>query len=272
MSQRAPLALIASLLTALAVVPLTLGAGTRAADYPFIDVTFHTGSPVTVTLSDGTPLGTQSGAPTVIAPGTYNLALTNPSYANNVQWDLAGPGVKLVTNMSYGEEPSEAWVEVFQPNSTYTYRDDLNPPAVWTFVTNNAAPVGSANSGSAGGTSTTPISSGKGGKAPSTDVVGSANPTVRGTLVGSVSATGRLTLTSGGKKVSTLPAGRYTFRLTDKSKKAGFNLQTIKQAAKSLTGIAFVGTKSVKVNLRAGQWLFYPTFVGKKSYFIVVSG
>ncbi len=272
MSQRASLAFIAFLLAALVVSPLTLGAGTRAADYPFIYVQFHSGSPVTVTEADGTPLGTQSGAPTVIAPGTYNLSLTNPSYANNVQWDLAGPGVKLVTTMSYGEEPSEAWVEVFQPNSTYTYRDDLNPPAVWTFVTNNAPPVGTANSGSAGaGTSTTPISSGKTGTASSNDVVGSANPAVRGTLVGSVASTGKLTLTSGGKSVTSLKAGQYVFKLTDRSRKAGFTLQAVKQSAKSLTGIAYVGTKSVKVNLKAGQWIFYPTFVGKKSYFIVVS-
>jgi hypothetical protein len=277
MSRRAPLALVAFLLATLVAVPLTLGTGlalgseTRAADYPFIDVTFHSGSPVTVTLADGTPLGTQTGVPTVIAPGTYNLALTNPSYANNVQWDLAGAGVKLVTNMSYGEEPSEAWVEVFQPNSTYTYRDDLNPPAVWTFATNNATPVGSANSGSAGGGSTGPISSGNNGKSSSTDVVGSANPAVRGTLLGSVSSSGKLTLSSSGKSVATLKAGEYTFKLTDKSKKAGFNLQAVKQSAKSLTGISYVGSKSVKVDLKAGQWIFYPTFVGKKSYFIVVS-
>lgn len=272
MSQRAPVALIAFLLAALVAAPLTLGSGTRVADYPFIYVQFHSGSPVTVTEADGTPLGTQSGAPTVIPPGTYNLSLTNPSYANNVQWDLAGPGVKLVTTMSYGEEPSEAWVEVFQPNSTYTYRDDLNPPAVWTFVTNNATPVGSPNSGSAGGGSTTtPLSSGKNGQTPSTDVVGSATPTVRGTLLGSVSVAGKLTLTSSGKPVATLKAGEYTFKLTDKSRKAGFNLQTVKQSAKALTGIAYVGSKSVKVNLKAGQWLFYPTFVGKKSYFVVTS-
>jgi hypothetical protein len=190
---------------------------------------------------------------------------------NNVQWDLTGPGVHLSTNMSYGEEPSEEWVEVFQANSTYTYRDDLNPPAVWTFVTNNAAPVGTANAGAAPGTSTTPISSGKNGKASSTDVVGSANPTVRGTLVAAVSAAGKLTLTSSGKSVTTLKAGEYKLELTDKSKKAGFNLQAVKQAAKTLTGLAYVGKKSVKVNLKAGQWIFYPTFVGKKSYFIVVS-
>ena len=82
---------------------------------------------------------------------------------------------------------------------------------------------------------------------------------------------GKLTLTSSGKPVATLKAGEYTFKLTDKSKKAGFNLQAVKQSAKSLTGISYVGAKSVKVNLKAGQWIFYPTFVGKKSYFIVVS-
>ncbi|HEX4520855.1 MAG TPA: hypothetical protein VH063_14835 [Gaiellaceae bacterium] len=270
MSRRASFALTALALLALVAVPATLGASTRVADYPFFYVQFHTG-PVVMTAPDGSQIGTTSAAPTVIAPGTYNLAFTNPSYVNDVQWDLTGPGVHLSTNMSYGEEPSEEWVEVFQPNSTYTYRDDLNPPAVWTFVTNNAAAVGSANSGTAPGTSTTPISSGKTGKASSTDVVGSANATPRGTLVATVGATGKLTLTSSGKPVKSLKAGEYTFKLTDKSKKAGFNLQAVKQTGKTLTTTTYVGKKSVKVNLKPGQWIFYPTFVGKKSYFIVVS-
>jgi len=37
------------------------------------------------------------------------------------------------------------------------------------------------------------------------------------------------------------------------------------------SGAAFVGKRSLSVTLSAGQWFFYPTFVGKKSYFIVIS-
>ena len=126
---------------------------------------------------------------------------------SDVQWHLAGPGVNLVTNMSYGEEPSESWVETFLPSSTYTYRDDNRPGAVYTFQTTSTALVGTQGSGQAPLTSTTPQASSKTGKANSTDVVGSGVATVRGTLLGTVSAAGKLSLTSGGKTVSTLKAG-----------------------------------------------------------------
>ena len=38
-----------------------------------------------------------------------------------------------------------------------------------------------------------------------------------------------------------------------------------------MTGTTFVGKRSVTLDLRAGQWFFYSTFVGKKTYFIVVT-
>ena len=271
MLQRAPFALTALALLGLGLVPTTLGSHARSADYPFIYVVFHAQGqgPVTVTLGDGTPVGTLSGAPTVIPPGTYNVSISDPSFNATQTWDLAGPGVKLVTNMSYGEEASEAWVESFQANATYTYRDDLNPGPVWTFVTSNAPPVGTANSGSAPGGSTTTT----GGKAPSIDIVGSGTSSVpfRGTLLGAVSSTGKLALTTGGKPVRTLKAGEYTFKVTDKSKKAGFEVQEVARSGKAVTGTSFVGTRSAKIDLEAGQWFFYPTFVGKKTYFIVVT-
>jgi hypothetical protein len=274
MSQRVSV-LISVVAVVLLAVPSALGATRRAADYPQIFVTFNSGSTLTVTLGDGTPLGTSGGAPTVIAPGTYNFSLTDPTYVSDVQFDLVGPGVKLVSNMSYGEEPSETWVETFAPGSIYTWRDDMRPSTVWTFVTSNSASVGSANSGSAGaGSSTTPISSGKTGKASSTDVVGSgikpAAP-LRGTLLGAVSSAGKATLTFGGKPVTSLKAGRYKITVTDKSKLAGFNLQEIRNTATTITPTAFTGEHTTTVTLKAGQWFYYPTFVGKKTYFIVVT-
>ena len=127
-------------------------------------------------LADGTPLGTSSGAPTVIPPGSYNLLLDDSSLVSDVTFDLAGPNVKLITNMSYGEETAETWVETFLPNSTYTWRDDMKPATVFTFVTSSTPSAGTApQTGIAPGksVSTTPISSSKNGKATSTDVVGS---------------------------------------------------------------------------------------------------
>ena len=225
-------------LTCFALVFATAGGAHGAArDYPTIDVVFNSNNTISATLN-GAPLGTSSGAPTTIPPGTYNMSFTNPTYVSDMQYHLEGPGVKLVTNMSYGEEPSEVWVETFAPSSTYTWKDDLDPSPVFTFVTSSAASVGSANSGSAGastGKSTTPISSGTNGKASSTDVVGSAILPLRGTLLGTVTAAGTLSLKLAGKPVQNLKAGRYKLTITDASKKAGFNLQQIKSSAIPLT-------------------------------------
>jgi hypothetical protein len=265
----------ASVVVTLLVLALGVTAGARGAtsDYPTIDVVFNSNNTISATLN-GAPLGTSSGAPTTIPPGTYNLSFTNPTYVSNMQFHLEGPGVKLVTNMSYGEEPSEIWVESFAPGSTYTWKDDLNPTPVFTFVTSNTASVGSANPGSSGsssGKSSTPIPSGRTGKASSTDVVGSAILPLRGTLSGSVSAAGVLSLKLAGRPVQSLKAGRYVLTITDTSTKAGFNLQEIKNAGIVLTGTTFTGKRTKTLTLRAGQWFFYPTFVGKKTYFIVTS-
>jgi hypothetical protein len=262
-------------LAALAGAGSAPGESTRAADYPTIFIVFNANSTLTVTQENGAPLGTSSGPPTVIAPGTYNLSLTDPTFVADVQLHLEGPGVRLISNMSYGEEPSETWVETFAPSATYTWRDDFKPGTVWTFVTSNAASVGTPNSGSAEGTgkSTTPIASGKNGKASSTDIVGSAikSAVFRGTLLGTVSKAGRLTLSFRSRGVTNLKAGRYTFKVTDRSKKAGFTVQEIRNPAQTVTTTTFTGTKSKTITLRAGQWFFYPTFVGKKTYFIVTS-
>jgi hypothetical protein len=272
MSRRASTALLAVSAFALLLSAAAPAATKLAADYPTLLVSFKATNTVTVTLADGTPVGTTSGAPTSVAPGTYNISIDDAAFVADIQWHLSGPGVNLVTNMSYGEEPSETWVETFLPSSTYTWRDDNRPGTVFTFTTAATAPVGTPNSGQAAGlSSTTPQSSGKNGKAASTDVVGSGVAVKRGTLVGTVTAGGRLTLTLKGKTVGSLEAGLYTFAISDESKKAGFSVQQIKKDATQITTAAFTGKKTKTITLRAGQWFAYPTFVGKKLYFIVTA-
>jgi hypothetical protein len=271
MSRRISIAISAVSAIALLAVVGALGATRHSTDFPTLLVTFHTTNTVSVTLTDLTPVGTPSGPPTTISPGTYNISIDDAAFVADIQWHLSGPGVNLVTNMSYGEEPSEAWVETFLPSSTYTYRDDNRPSSVFTFQTTSTALVGTPGSGQAPLTSTTPQASSKNGKASSTDVVGSGVPTVRGTILGRVSAAGKLTLTSGGKTVSSLKAGLYKFTITDQSKKAGFSVQQIEKSATTVTTAPFTGKRTATVNLKAGQWLAYPTFVGKKLYFIVTT-
>jgi hypothetical protein len=271
MSQRASSFLTLFALAALCLVPCAPGAARRAADNGTLYVTFNANKTVTVTDASGNPVGTSSGAPTTIPAGTYNVLISDPAFVSDVVWDLAGPGVKLVTSMSSGEEISEAWVETFAANSTYTYRDDNRPPAVWTFVTSSSSAPASTGP-TAPPTSTTPIPSSTNGQAPSTDLVGSAAAVYRGTLLGAVSAAGKATLTLRGKAVTSLKAGRYTITVKDASAKAGFNIQEIRKGATTITTAAFRGTKSRTLVLTAGQWFFYPTFVAPKTYFIVVAG
>src|SRR5258708_5005506 len=67
-------------------------------------VSFHPGPQrITVTLANGTPVGTTSGAPTVIAPGLYTVSMDDSAGAVGPEFDLRGPGVRLLENMFYGE-------------------------------------------------------------------------------------------------------------------------------------------------------------------------
>ncbi len=90
-------------------------------------------------------------------------------------------------------------------------------------------------------------------------------------LVGTVDASGALSLTLKGKSVTTLKSGRYTIEVSDHSSRSGFDLQEIRKTALPLTPARFVGNHKVTLDLKPGQWFYYPTFVGKKTYFIVVA-
>jgi hypothetical protein len=100
------------------------------------------------------------------------------------------------------------------------------------------------------------------------DAVARVLAPLRGTLTGSLSATGKPTLKSKGKAVSTLKAGRYKFAITDRDPEHAFTIQTAQGKATGLTGAAFVGTRSKTVTLKAGQWM-YSSGLGKTYAFRV---
>jgi hypothetical protein len=231
-------------------------------------VVFHADHTFGVSLANGAAVGSTSGAPTLIAAGTYQLFVDDTSDTDSL-FDLVGPGVKLVTDMTHGEDSTASFVETFQPSSTYTYRDDNHPAIVWTFVTDAGPGVGS---GSPSGGVTTGISTvAKPGKPPASfDIVGSAVVPFRGTLAATVGAAGKLALTKKGKPVGTLKAGLYTFTVHDDSARSGFTIQRLKAGAITLTGLGYKGTHVRTVDLKAGQWTFFSPG-GTKSYFIVVA-
>lgn len=234
------------------------------ADPPVLYVVFRSDHTFSAYLADGTPVGTSSGAPTVISAGAYKLILDDTS-ETDMDFDLAGPGVKLVTNMSHAEEGSAAFIETFQPSSTYTFRDDQHPGVVWTFQTSSTVLPPS-------GTTTTTCSSCTKPQTTTgpTDVVGSQVVPHRGSLAGSVSATGKLALGFKGKAVGSLKSGGYTITIIDHSQKNGFTLKRVAKVATPLTRGPFVGKRTVTLNLTPGQWSFYSPG-GKQSYFIVTS-
>jgi hypothetical protein len=247
-----------------------LAAARHAADYPVLNVTFNSNDTVTVALPNGTPVGSASGSPTTIAPGTYDVQISDPTFVADIQWDLAGPGVSLVTSCSYGEESSETWVESFAPNAVYTWRDDNRPAVVYTFAASGPS-VGTPGTIQAPSTSAVPIASGTNGRSSSSDLVGSQSVQPRGTVAGTVTPAGAIRLTFKGKPVVSVLAGRYVFSVTDDSKTAGLTVQEVGRPGITVTTGPFTGMKTLTVVLRAGQWLAYPSFLGKKTYFVVTS-
>jgi hypothetical protein len=162
--------------------------------------------------------------------------------------------------MTAGCESDKVFTETFQPNATYIAQD-LNQPSVahGSFTTlASGTPV----------VPTTTYGGGKGTPEVSTDIVGSL--AVAGTLNATV-AGGKPTLTTKGKTVSSLKAGRYKWAITDRDAKAGLMiLGPTSKAPTSLSGVKFVGKRSVAIKLTAGKWTYY-TNLGTIHYFRVTA-
>jgi len=220
-----------------------------------------------------------------IAPGTDQVQLNEPQpliangSANSsgpacnglAAFQLTGPGVTLTTSIDNGDGVN-LFTESFQAGSTYVAVDN-NQPAVARVVFTTAASGAPA-------TPSVPYSSVAGGKGSTsnTSVIGQkakasvgVPPMPRGTLVAVVSAAGRPSLTFQGKPVTSLKAGRYTVQVADSSKTSGLIIQETGQNAIAVAPVAYTGKRRTAVTLRVGQWFFYPTFVGKKSYFLVTT-
>jgi hypothetical protein len=220
-----------------------------------------------------------------IPPGAYEVEVSTPIMfklvnTNNlapndftgckgwVQFQLTGPGVNLATTLTTGCDANDLFpVETFQPNSTYTAQDNNQPSvAHMTFTTlpaGGAAPVAPAGPYGSG--------TGKGeasGGSPLGQDVGKTAP-LRGTIVGTLSSSGKPTLTSNGAPVTTLRAGRYRFVITDKDPKGGFTIQSVDGVSSTdLTGAGYVGKHTQTITLTRGKWMYY-SGLGKASYVVV---
>jgi hypothetical protein len=241
---------------------VVLGAGSaRAAQSTSIAPTIYFAYSMDCTFS----ILDDSGKPvTSIAPGNYQIDVTTPvafgtlpkNYSDMTackgmaQFQLSGPGVNFFTTLTAGCEAEYVTTQTFLPGSTYTAVDQNQPSLAHASFTTLATGTPTKVNATYGGTST-----GKG--TTSTDIVGSGLPTLRGTLIGKLSASGIPTLTTHGKAVTKLVAGRYRFQLTDQDKQSGFSILGPKtRSTKNLTGVKFVGRKSPVVVLTPGRWTF----------------
>jgi plastocyanin len=78
-------------------------------------------------------------------------------------------------------------------------------------------------------------------------------------LTGRVGPGFSISLKQGGKKVTTLTPGAYSFVVTDKASIHSFVLERLTggKFEKTLTSVAFTGTKSAKITLGKGKWKYY---------------
>jgi hypothetical protein len=229
-----------------------------------------------VILESGARIRTSTAPGAVIPPGTYQAVVNTdvPEARDDYHmFHLTGPGVNLQTDLLAGDERAEPHLVTLEPSSTYVFQDERRPQAGRVVFTTSGpgtvvpqASGGSPSAPSAGGTTGGKTSSQ--GAVKNADVVGSAMTPFRGTLSGDVSTTGKLTLTFKGKSVSSLKSGRYKVVVLDETSKSSFTLQRLGRTAVKLTGLPFVGRKTVAVTLNPGQWMFYSS-PAKKTYFIV---
>jgi hypothetical protein len=222
---------------------------------------------------------------TSIPPGTYVVEVSTPIMfklvdTNNlapndfkgckgwVQFQMTGPGVNVTTTLTTGCDANDLFpAQTFQPNSTYTAVDNNQPSVARVVLTTQGsssappAPASPYGNGTGKGSSSTSSPIG-------TDLPGSKSA-ITAILSASLSASGQPLLTSKGKLVSSLKAGRYTFAVTDQDPKGSFTLQAVNGVSSSdLTGVKFVGKHSTTVKLTAGKWMYY-SGLGKAHYVLV---
>jgi hypothetical protein len=266
MAQRARLVTI---LVGVCWATVALAVPGSQAQTPSLTLSLAENGVLEVTLASGVRIRTSTPTGPVLAPGTYQAIVRNeiPDFRDSQHhmFHLSGPGVNLMTDLLGGDNPTEAHTVTFQPSSTYTFADDRDPDRAHVVFSTSGAET--AVSGGGAGSSSGGTVSGSGTHS-NVDVVGSGNAPFRGTLLGKVSARGKLTLTYQGFRVTSLKAGRYQFTITDQTSKLGFLVQLRGQRPYIVSPVAFVGKRSLTLRLRVGKWTFF-ALPGKKTGFVL---
>jgi hypothetical protein len=260
---------------AASIVGVTRGSAAMTA-LPSLYVTYNIQCHFTMSLDGGAAVASGSAIPY----GDYQLVISTPvPFAGGlggcdfINFNLTGPGVNYSTQLGEGDETADISNHTFVAGSSYTATDNtVAPGTAITFSTSSTPVTASPSVSSPSSSSTSHPKATTGSPFKQTTSTPKRKPIVnRGTLDGTVSAGGKLSLTFDGKPVTEITAGRYKIQVVDKSHKEGFTIQQVTQLPTTVTGISFVGKRSATIVLSAGQSLYYPAFAGKKSYFFVVA-
>ena len=131
---KSALRLIAASAFLAGLLTLAPAAQSRTAASLSLVVSFTAEGVVSVSLPNGTPVGSTSGAPTVIPAGFYTIVLNGPGECINLPLlELKGPGVNIQDDMLGGETDTHNLYATFLPNTTYTWHIDRSQSIVHTF-------------------------------------------------------------------------------------------------------------------------------------------
>jgi hypothetical protein len=243
---------LVTLVSALIALAAATGAqGSRTAE-PSLTLNINLSGSLEAVLGNGTRIRTATAPGTVIPPGPYLLIVKSdvPDDKDIFHvFHISGPGLDQSSDLLPCENPRELLIVTLRPNSTYVYEDSRHPELSRVVFSTSSGGSSAETSSSAGGhtakySGSVSNSSGFGTNA------------VRGTLVGTVAPTGKLTLRKNGKAVSLLKSGRYRIAVDDRTSKHGLTVERPNRDLVTVTGPSFVGKRTVTLNLRPGQWLF----------------
>jgi hypothetical protein len=225
---------VLAMLLLVAALLSRLGAEASLVQASTLRGTIGPGFEISLTFSDGSEVRT-------LAAGTYTVVVSDVAQDHN--FHLFGPGVDQATSVE--GRGTSTWTVTFRDGVTYQFQCDPHPDLAGRFD------VGASSGSSSGG-------GGGGGTTPSQTTAPKTSGAVALTLRGTVGAVGKLKLTLGGKPVVKLKQGTYTFVVADSSAQRDFSLRKIgAESGTALTGVSYVGKRTVKVTLKPGQWKFY---------------
>jgi hypothetical protein len=261
----------------LGVIALIAQPATGArADTPQLNAKFNANLTFSMSTQDGAPLGSPSPPGRTIPAGYYAVNVDDTAEIGYMTFLLQGPGVSLRTTNDEGASASLTYYVTLQPGSTYSFGDAVNPNLPLEYFSTSGAvgsTQGSATTSSpSGGQTQSNTDSPVGKTAAKTKTVTGASTTssvFRGDLQATVSKTGHVTFKLNGKPVTSLTYGRYKVTVADGSPKNGFIVQEAGLDPVTVSGVSYVGKRSATVQFSVGQWLYYPTVIGKKTYFLV---